>query len=355
MQYIFLIHGVQTSIGVFRLTPNLAEKAGTDGWISLVLGYILTTIASLIIIQVMKKYPNGTIIDLLSHYFGKWIGKIAAILFGVYFGFLAILSFTGSIIYLQALVFPQLSALVISMLAAIPSYLIARNGVKVLGRYAEFVFFMITWVFFIFLIPFDRFHWLHLLPILKEGFTPILSAVRETIFPFSGFEIAFFLYPFLQRRQDAGKGIVIANTITMVTYLWFTLLLFAYFSPDGIALFHTPIIDFLKIIQFEFVERVDIIVLTLFSFKMSTNWIVLMYLTVFCSSQLMGHTDHKKHLRLFLSLILIVLIVYPPSFPRIGSLIKIAIPIIITVAYLLPAFLWAAVSIRSHMLRRKSG
>ncbi len=75
MQYIFLIHGVQIGVGVLTLPRELAEKAGTDGWIAIIIGWLFSTVASLIIIQIMKKYPNGTILDLLTHYFGKWIGK----------------------------------------------------------------------------------------------------------------------------------------------------------------------------------------------------------------------------------------------------------------------------------------
>ena len=70
-QYIFLIHGVQLGVGILTLPSELAEKAGTDGWISIIIGWFISTLAGLLIVQVMKKYPNGTIIDLLTHYFGN--------------------------------------------------------------------------------------------------------------------------------------------------------------------------------------------------------------------------------------------------------------------------------------------
>ena len=43
MQYIFLIHGVQAAIGLLTLPRELAEIAGTDGWISIIIGYFLST------------------------------------------------------------------------------------------------------------------------------------------------------------------------------------------------------------------------------------------------------------------------------------------------------------------------
>ena len=201
MQYIFLIHGVQVGVGLLTLPRELAEKAGTDGWISLIIGWLFSTLASLIIIQVMKNYPNGTIIDLLTHYFGKWFGKIAAFIFILYFAFLGSIIFVREGLFIQFWILPQTDMFILLLLLSIPSYLIVRNNITILGRYAELVFFMTTWMLFFYFTPLKEAHWLHLLPIIKEGWKPILTAAKTTIFSFLGFEIAFFLYPFLQKNK----------------------------------------------------------------------------------------------------------------------------------------------------------
>src|SRR4051812_9787644 len=176
MQYIFLIHGVQVGVGLLTLPRELAEKAGTDGWIGIIIGWLFSTLASLIIIQVMKNYPNGTIIDLITHYFGKWFGKIAAFIFVLYFAFLGSIIFVREGLFIQFWILPQTNMVVLLLLLSIPSYLIVRNNITILGRYAELVFFMTIWMFFIYLNPLKEAHWLHLLPIMKEGWIPILTA-----------------------------------------------------------------------------------------------------------------------------------------------------------------------------------
>ena len=54
---------------------------------------LITIAASLIVIQVMKKHPEGTLFDLLTRYLGKWAGKAGAIFFALYLFYYA---YTGT-------------------------------------------------------------------------------------------------------------------------------------------------------------------------------------------------------------------------------------------------------------------
>ena len=78
---------------------------------------------------------------------------------------------------------------------------------------------------------------IYLLPLLKEGWIPVLNTVKSTIIAFLGFEFAFVLYPYLSNKSSA-KGIVLANLITLFIYLQVTFVSFVYFSPDGITKFY---------------------------------------------------------------------------------------------------------------------
>lgn len=48
---------------------------------------------------------------------------------------------------------------------------------------------------------------------------PILNTVNKGIFSFLGFEIAFFLYPYLQKKEKASYGMVMANTLSLLAFL----------------------------------------------------------------------------------------------------------------------------------------
>jgi spore germination protein (amino acid permease) len=352
MQYIFLIHGVQVGVGLLTLPREVAEKAGTDGWIAIIIGWLFSTLASLIIIQVMKHYPNGTIIDLVTHYFGKWVGKIAALIFLLYFAFLGSIVFIREGLFIQFWVLPQTELFILLFLLSIPSFLIVRNNITVLGRYAELVFFMATWMIFFYFTPLKEAHWLHLLPIIKDGWEPILIAAKTTTFSFLGFEIAFFLYPFLQKKQKASIGIVIANTLTLALYLIVTIVALAFYSPDEITQYKEPTINLLKIVEFKFLERLEIVFLSLYIFVISTTVLPLFFSTVFSASQLFGKQDHGKYVVWLLLLNLVYVLVFPQSFDRNRQLQKGIEPICLIIGVAFPLCLWGYLWLYSCIKRR---
>ncbi|MEC3557561.1 GerAB/ArcD/ProY family transporter, partial [Bacillus thuringiensis] len=112
---------------------------------------------------------------------------------------------------------------------------------------------------------------LHLLHIFKEGLYPIVKATKETITPYAGLEIAYYIYPFLQKKQKAIKGLLIANTGTMFFYLYVTILSYIYFSPEGIKDVIWPVFHLLKGVRFSFMERLEIIYIAYYLIVFSTT------------------------------------------------------------------------------------
>ena len=352
MQYIFLIHGVQIGVGILTLPRELAEKAGTDGWIAIIICWFLATTSSLIIIQVMKKYPNGTILDLLTHYFGKWLGKVGTIIFALYFALLTNVIFIREALFIQAWILPRTSTYILIILLSVPSYLIVRKNITILGRYSELVFFMTFWTIIIYLIPLKDGSLLHLLPVVKEGWGPIFNSLTSAIFPFIGFEIAFFLYPFLHKKENASIGIVIANTLTMLAFLIITIGAFIFYSPDEITLYNEPTIIILKIVEFAVIERLEIAFFSLYIFVFSTTVLPLMFMTVFCTSHLIGKEDHSRHLIWFLVLEFIYVLVFPPTFESNTLFQKYNDLFSLVLTFAFPLCLWLYISLHSLFKRR---
>ncbi|WP_028401784.1 GerAB/ArcD/ProY family transporter [Ectobacillus panaciterrae] len=352
MQYIFLIHGAQFGIGVLQLPRILAEKAGMDGWIPIIFGWMTSVIGSLIIIQIMKKYPEGTLFDLFTKYFGKWAGKAIALFMALYFAFVAFTIVQRSILFIQVWIVPGVSGYVLMILFAIPTYTIARNGIRIIGRYAELVFFLILWMplFYWFALR-ESHHWIHLLPLFKD-MKKALLATQSTIYSFLGVEIAFFLYPFLQKKQAASIGIIIANLLSMLVFLFVTLTCYIFFSPDEITLFNEPTLSILKVVEFRFVERMEIIFLAFYLLVLSRTWMPYMYGATFCSSWLFGKQDHSKHLLLLLLLLVLVTYFDTPTFNQNDLLQEWGAKLGSSFVYIFSLFLWIYLSIRERIRGR---
>ncbi|NQX68048.1 endospore germination permease [Paenibacillus alba] len=314
MQFICIQSGVQLSVGLLALPMNLAQSAGTDGWMGILLVWILNLTASLIIVQVMKKYPDGTLLDLLAHYCGRWVGTVAAVLIGLYFFFYGYIGITRTILYVKQWLLPQTSSPLIMLLLLIPTYTIARNGLRIIGRYAELVFFISLWIPFAYILPLNDAQWLYLLPVLKEGWLPVFSAAEAALLSFSGIGVTLILYPFLLHKRQAAMGVILSNTMSMLAFLLMTLICFVYFSPNEIKGYNEPVVNVLKNIEFKFIERIEVVFISFYLFMFSLSWIPTFYACTFCISWLLGKQDHRNPLRVLWLLLAIGTFLFMPTF-----------------------------------------
>ncbi|WHY69720.1 endospore germination permease [Neobacillus sp. SuZ13] len=354
MQYIFLINGTQVGTGVLSLPRILAEKAGTDGWIAIIIGWLCSVSASIFLVKAAAKHPEDTLYEILIRFFGKILGKVLISVYMVYFAFSAWTILINAYLYIKAWFLPKTPDYIILLLFSIPTFLVARNGLRVLGRYSELSFYMVLWIPLFILIPLKDGNWLHLLPLLKEGWGPVLSAVPTTVTSFLGFEVAFFLYPFLQKKQHAVLGITIANTLTMLFYVFVTVICFTYFSPDGIIEFNQPVLNLLKLIEFRFLERFDMVLLAVYLIVVSTAWMPYVYLAPFCFSQLLGKQDHSNYVIILLLIIIGMVFWLDPTWIDSERWQKMVVKGGLGLAFVAPPFLWVYSWIYEKFRRRVS-
>ncbi|KAA0779131.1 spore gernimation protein [Bacillus mycoides] len=341
MQYIVLINGMQVGTGVLSLPRVLAEKAGTDGWIAILIGWIFSTISGVFIVKTAAKYPEDTLYEILIRFFGKIIGKTLVVIYMMYFAFYSCTVLVNAMLYLKGWLLPKTPDYLVIFLFSIPTFLVARNGPRIIGRYSELTFYMLLWIPLFFLVPLkENGSWMPFFPLLKEGWKPILTAVPTTIYAYLGFDIAFFLYPFLRKKQYAVHGMVIANTLTMLFYLFATIVCFAYFSPDSITQFNQPVLNLLKVIEFRFLERFDMILLATYLPVVSTCWIPAIFCSVFCSSRLLGKQDHSSHVVILLLLIIGFVFWISPSWNQAETGLQVLSNAGIGLTYILPIILW---------------
>ncbi|WP_208743123.1 GerAB/ArcD/ProY family transporter [Bacillus cereus] len=243
MQYIIMIHSIQVGPGMLSLPKVLADKAGSDGWISILIGWMLSTLASILFIRIAQSVPHNSPRALFDNLFGKSIGWGISIVYALYFTLFYWIVLVKSMLFTKSWFLSNTADYVVVFLFCIPTYVLLNKGLQIVARYCDLIFYMtILWPF-ILLIPLSDGSWLHFLPVLKEGMTPILQAVPSLIYSYLGFEICFFLYPFLQQKKYAMHGVIIANTLTMLVYLFVTIVCFYIFSPDSIIQFTQPILN----------------------------------------------------------------------------------------------------------------
>ncbi|WP_080848875.1 GerAB/ArcD/ProY family transporter [Cytobacillus gottheilii] len=278
-QYIFLIHGAQMGVGILSLPRELGEIAGSDGWIAILIGWVLASLTSILIIKALERYPGKTAEEIFKLYFGNILGKLVIIYFASYLVFFSYTLMLSMVMLLKSWILPGTSVTTLLSLLVIPTFIVSRGKVKVLGRYAESTFLLTFWILFLLYIPIEKNDWLYFLPFFKDGFMPIIESSKTTVFSFLGFEIIFFIYPYLGNKKNALKGAIAANTITMVIYVSATIACYLFYGPDTIGNYFEPVLNQLSNIRFRYVERIDVILLPVYMFVVSTTWIPYVYFT----------------------------------------------------------------------------
>ncbi|NOU88705.1 GerAB/ArcD/ProY family transporter [Paenibacillus sp. LMG 31460] len=350
-QYIFLIHGTQIGVGMLQLPRILAETAGTDGWISILISWIISTIVGLIVIQIMKINPEKSFPELLKHYFGKWLGIVLTITFILFFTVTAITELLRSMLFIKAWLLPGTSDYIILASYVIPGYMIARGGIRIIGRYAELAFFLTLVIPLLYLIQLKDGDWHYLLPFFKEGIEPILEATLTTSYQFFGSEIAFLLYPMLQRKQYASIGMVAGNTLTMLAYLLATLVCFIYFSPDEITRYNEPSVSVVKTLEFRFIQRLEILLFAVYLLAILRTWMNFTWAATFSTWQLMGKSVYTRCLQLFLIMIVLYTVFFSHTFSQNESLQMWTGKASLFISYLFPICLYGYVFVYERFRR----
>jgi spore germination protein (amino acid permease) len=232
----------------------------------------------------------------------------------IYFLLLAYDGYAVATLVIKLWLMPTTLIYILAFLLLIPTYQIAQHGFQVIGRYTEIVSMLSMWIPLVYVSTLNRAHWLYLLPLFKEGWLPIFTSIKIMIYPLLGIVLVLFLYPHLVKKEKAMTAMVISNSLTCLAYLGITIICFVYFSPDEIGEYNDPVISILKSIEFQFIERVEVLFIAFYLFIFSCIWIPSMHIVSRCSATLLGKGKDNIHLAAWCILMEISFFIYRPSF-----------------------------------------
>ncbi|WP_088044454.1 GerAB/ArcD/ProY family transporter [Bacillus sp. EAC] len=272
-QFILMIYGIQVGVGMLSLPRELAAKSGTSSWISIIFGGLISTLISIFYIKLREKSPNTNFLSFFTFYLGKFLGSIVLLLLSIYFIFAGYVVLIRAILYIQSYILQETSEYVLVILFLVPTYQLITGGVHILAKYVEAIFPLAIFGQIMLLFTLKDTDINFILPIIKDGWLPIFKTIPTTATSFLGVELILIYYPYLKTKEKAIKGVVIANAMTTITYVFVTIICFVIYSPYEISKIFEPVIDILSVIEFQYVERLDFILFSLFLMIISKTWV----------------------------------------------------------------------------------
>ncbi|MCY6355250.1 GerAB/ArcD/ProY family transporter [Clostridium sp. ZS2-4] len=267
-QFVFTILGSMLGIGILSLPNSLVKISRQDSWISTVIGAVYPLYISFICIYISKKYPNNNILFLSKKYFGNFLGNVLNFLFLIE-SVLYITSITSGYINMMRVFSVEfLSPLKLSVFITAVCMYAAYKGINLIGKISEIIFYITLPFIFLPIFSMGKSTVLNLLPILGSGFSNVLKASIETAFSYTGIEVLFLIYPYINDKSKIKSSSLKGVFLTMLIYVWIVFITIYYFSLDVTSKNLWPVLGASEII--------DIPIINNFRYVFILSWIFIM-------------------------------------------------------------------------------
>ncbi len=346
---IAIIINTLIGIGIVSLPSGVAEKAGVDGWVLVVLGGIIVILVVVIMARLGSLFPGETFVEYSRTVLSAPAGILLSLGFALYF-----VIFTAFEARLFAEILKQFlldntptEIIMVTMLLA-SAYLV-RQGIEVIGRLAELLVPVILIPYFLLILPIvPDMDFTNFLPLFKTPPLTIITGTVVVVTSYLGFETILLFYPFVNRPRYVGRALVTGVAVVMADYLLVVVASQAIFGVKGLRHIIWPSLTVLRAVDIPgaFLENVYGIMMAI--------WVAAIYFTlsmfyfsgVFTIGRILRLEDYK-FLVLPLVPVLYVIALVPDNIARTYDLLDMfSMYLGIPYAFVIPVMLYIIARIR---------
>jgi spore germination protein (amino acid permease) len=281
----YLVHSLQFGIGVLGFQRIIAEKAGRDSWIAVLLSGILVHMSLWMIYRILRG-SNGSIVSVQKDIFGKWIGGFLSVILTVYFTLIAITVVRTFIEIVEVWMFPDINVWLFSMVFLVLVFYIISGGFRVVTGICFFGVLLPIYLLLSFLFPLQFSDIRNLFPIFNHSIKDIALSTKDMSLTILGFEALLIYYPFIKNVEQSKKWAHLGVAFTTLIYTYINIITIVYFSEEQLGKNVWATLTLWKIIELPFVERFEYIGIA--------NWIIIILpnicLALWCSSRCLKDT-----------------------------------------------------------------
>ena len=174
-QLCLLIIGAITVMGHLFIVPLVLDRAGRDAWVALLVALVPGIFLVLILSGLARLKPHQSFDQIATSIFGKWAGKIVALVYSAYFLLPAALATRGLMEFMGTAFLPETPKVLIGGTFLVLCLLAVRSGLENIARaYAILMPVLISMGVLAACLAAPEKEYQLLLPVLEHGFTPVL-------------------------------------------------------------------------------------------------------------------------------------------------------------------------------------
>lgn len=239
-----------------------------------------------LIIMTVKKYPKDNFLSLNIRLLSKPIGYLITISYALY----AILATSTIIRFLIEMVHTWLLKTtpisVVAFLIVATAIYMVRNGLSIVARYNEVLFFTLFFFFLLIAVALPETQLINLRPVGGSGIVNILKGVIPSFYAFGGYEVMLIYYSYISNKEKPILKFSCISILAVTLFYTATVLSqIALFGPDELYQVLYPSMNYLRAIDFPVIERMELFFTILWCFTV-LGTISIQYLAACVLSQL---------------------------------------------------------------------
>ncbi|MFT9494438.1 GerAB/ArcD/ProY family transporter [Anaerosolibacter sp.] len=302
------------SLRLVMLPREIVRYAGTDSWISLLLGSSVVLVVSYMLWWLGVKFPGKNGSEIVRLVFGKFVGSMGLIAIAIHtivslaFG---LRIFAGSIrIYLL----PSTPEVIVIGVMLIISVYAVTKGLKTITTLINILLPQVLFfTIFMLILPYKRAEPQNIYPLFHSGIMDIVKGTLEVVDALYGFTIIAYIMPYFKEPRETKKWIFGGWIITTSIYLGLLLMCIMVLGAEEILWLVHPVLSLVKsiLLKVSIVERAE-------SFLM-IGWVISVFIMI-CLSFFVSYENLKvlfgvRKLNLFIygQILFIVGIAFSPQ------------------------------------------
>ncbi|HEX6594743.1 MAG TPA: endospore germination permease [Bacillota bacterium] len=347
-QNFFLIVLTLPIMGHVVLLPLVINLAGRDSWISALIAFPVGAFFLFLLYRLRLHYPDKDILVSLKKMLGNVLGVLTVTTLVIYFLFLASLSLASLVDMISTVFLPQTPVWVLVVSFLLLSINGALKDVKGIALTASILFFIVMFTgHSLTFINFPERRLSDLLPVLEYGWKPVIlgTVLLSTIW----IELLFMLIiPIRNIREKRFYFVallgVFANVVMILSTMSGAIMTFGLGQSQS---FVYPALEIVRIININFVDRLDVYGLILMTFGSYIRCSLFMRISCDQILGFLGKRKKWKNAVVYMSIAIIIGVLgYYMGYTRMNQEYFLTVYAYSIVLYPLPLFLLFVVWMR---------
>lgn len=292
----FILFMMRSTIILAFLLVLTSANALQDAWISAIVTLVGSEVFVLLISLLAIRFPDKTIIEYSQILLGKWPGKLLGLVFLWLYLQLSVVDIR---IYGEVLAtgfLPETPLLFVIGIMVLASTICIQQGVEILGRMADILFFFfIVMIFSVILISIGDFQFLNLQPVFARGWEPIIKGAITPTCLISQIWVLGMLVPVTLKPAKTVSIAMSSVGVSILILVVIAILTIGVLSPQEGARATFPILELVRSIQVSaFLQRLEALVIFSWGFGLFISVTTFVYSGAFGFAQWLNIKDYRS-------------------------------------------------------------